>query len=101
MNGLVAFTSMTINFSFFTGLAGKCSNFYIYAYNSPLVVKDPTGRLAFIPILIGAGIGAVTYTITAGSDFTYGGRQLLSNIFHNICQLVKLSSDPSMHSLHV
>lgn len=69
-----------------TGVAGKSPNFYVYAHNSPILVKDPTGRI--IPaIAIAAGyiakraaVGAATsvavYLATSaltGSEITKGG----------------------------
>ena len=39
-------------------MAGKSPNFYVYAHNSPILVKDPTGRV--IPaILVGVGVRAI------------------------------------------
>ncbi|HVI55722.1 MAG TPA: RHS repeat-associated core domain-containing protein [Luteibacter sp.] len=39
------------------GLAGGI-NPYLYANGSPWMYTDPTGEVAFVPILIGAGVGA-------------------------------------------
>ncbi|QEG41240.1 CARDB domain-containing protein [Roseimaritima ulvae] len=33
-------------------------NFYRYANNNPVMASDPTGEILFVPILVGAGIGA-------------------------------------------
>lgn len=64
------------------GIAGNNPNFYVYAYNSPLMLKDPTGRI--LPIIAGvivrhavggAAVSAATYSITSAitGDFSYGG----------------------------
>lgn len=67
-------------------MAGKSPNFYVYAHNSPILVKDPTGRI--IPVIVvaagyiakRAAIGAATsvavYLATSaitGSEITKGG----------------------------
>ena len=72
-----------------TGVAGKSPNFYVYAHNSPILVKDPTGRI--IPaIAIAAGyiakraaVGAVAsvavYYATSritGTDTSSGGNKI-------------------------
>lgn len=68
------------------GVAGKSPNFYVYAHNSPILVKDPTGRV--IPaILVGVGLraiagaatGVVVYYTTSAltgslSDTSIGGK---------------------------
>ncbi len=64
------------------GIAGNNANFYVYAYNSPLMLKDPTGRI--LPIIAGvivrhavggAAVSAAAYGVTSAitGDFSYGG----------------------------
>jgi len=52
-------------------------NRYGYANNNPLIYTDPDGNFFLIPILIAAGIGAVSsaanYSVTAGAGFTWRG----------------------------
>lgn len=61
------------------GLAGNSPNRYLYAYNSPLLVKDPTGRAIPVVVLVGAAvIGAAIdevsgYVEAQGPDSTIGG----------------------------
>lgn len=70
----------------FVGIAGNNANFYIYAYNSPLMLKDPTGRI--LPIIAGvivrhavggAAVSAAAYGITSAitGDFSYGGLTII------------------------
>ena len=45
------------------GLIGQSTNFYVYAQNSPLNVKDPTGKILplaplVVPLLIRSTLGA-------------------------------------------
>ena len=69
-----------------TGVAGKSPNFYVYAHNSPILVKDPTGRI--IPVIavaagyiakraaVGAAASVAVYFATSaitGSDISLGG----------------------------
>ncbi|MFN6540285.1 MAG: pre-peptidase C-terminal domain-containing protein [Nostoc sp. EkiNYC01] len=42
------------------GIAAGDPNFYRYTFNNPINYSDPTGQILFAPILIGAGIGAIT-----------------------------------------
>ena len=62
---------------FFTsGFSTNVPNQYVYASNSPLVVKDPNGEIA--PFIVIAGLGALkgigAYLIsTHPSDYTAGG----------------------------
>ena len=71
-------------------MAGKSPNFYVYAHNSPILVKDPTGRI--IPVIVvaagyiakRAAIGAATsvavYLATSaitGTEITKGGISLI------------------------
>ena len=44
-------------------MSGRSTNFYAYVQNSPLNIKDPSGKLAplavlIVPLLIRSGIGA-------------------------------------------
>lgn len=88
-----------------TGVAGKSPNFYVYAHNSPILVKDPTGRI--IPaIAIAAGyiakraaVGAVAsvavYYATSeitGTDTSLGGKK----ISHGICDIVAIINNNSV-----
>ena len=50
--------------SLFAGLAGKSTNLYTYAHNSPLLYADPSGRLYPALIFGGAVVGAVTNTLS-------------------------------------
>ena len=69
-----------------TGVAGKSPNFYVYAHNSPILVKDPTGRI--IPVIavaagyiakraaVGAATSVAVYFATSaitGSEISLGG----------------------------
>ena len=46
------------------GVAGRSPNFYVYAHNSPILIKDPTGRV--IPaILVGVGVRAIAGAATS------------------------------------
>ncbi len=64
----------------FTGLNGKSSNLYAYALNSPLILKDPTGRILlfltpFIVRGISSGINVAYYdAFTPASERTAGGK---------------------------
>ena len=73
-----------------TGVAGKSPNFYVYAHNSPILVKDPTGRI--IPVIavaagyiakraaVGALASVAVYYATSeitGTDTTLGGNMIL------------------------
>lgn len=65
-------------------MAGKSTNFYVYAYNSPMLIKDPTGRIVPLVLLGKAAIGAVgsvaVYYATAyitGSETSLGGKERL------------------------
>ena len=73
-----------------TGVAGKSPNFYVYAHNSPILVKDPTGRI--IPVIavaagyiakraaMGALASVAVYYATSeitGTDTTLGGNMIL------------------------
>lgn len=42
------------------GVNATDTNLYRYVKNDPLAYNDPTGRFVFIPILVGAGVGALT-----------------------------------------
>ena len=47
-----------------TGLLGRSTNFYVYAQNSPLNVKDPSGKILPLvplvaPLLLRSALGAV------------------------------------------
>lgn len=72
-----------------TGVAGKSPNFYVYAHNSPILVKDPTGRI--IPVIavaagyiakraaVGALASVAVYYATSeitGTDTTLGGNKI-------------------------
>ena len=55
------------------GLNGKSTNLYVYALNSPLVLKDPTGEIP-VPIitsLISVGVHLVT---TPPSQLSIGSK---------------------------
>ena len=58
----------------FLGLSGRNPNLYVYAFNSPLLIRDPTGQ---IPLpLISAGVSIVAYSVVqvaTGQDITLGG----------------------------
>ena len=59
----------------FTGLSGRNPNLYMYAFNSPLLIRDPTGQIPIIPI-ISAGVSVVAYSVVqvaTGQDITLGG----------------------------
>ena len=63
-------------------MAGKSTNFYVYAYNSPMLIKDPTGRILPAVLLgkalIGAAGSVAVYYATAaitGSDTSLGGKK--------------------------
>lgn len=58
------------------GLNGKSPNFYMYVINSPLNMKDPTGR---IPLpLITAVLSTGAYLITTPrSEISWGGKMLV------------------------
>ena len=81
-----------------TGVAGKSPNFYVYAHNSPMLVKDPTGRIipaiaiaagyiakrAAVGAAVGATVGAVknvaVYIATSkitGSEITLEGTKIV------------------------
>ena len=56
----------------------------MYAYNSPMLIKDPTGRIVPLVLLGKAAIGAVgsvaVYYATAyitGSETSLGGKERL------------------------
>jgi len=66
-------------------MAGNSLNLYTYAHNSPLIVKDPSGKiipLAILPVLgaaaaRGAGLGVAAYigsSLLSGGEITWGGR---------------------------
>lgn len=66
-------------------MAGNSLNLYTYAHNSPLIVKDPSGKiipLAILPVLgaaaaRGAGLGVAAYigsSLLSGGEITLGGR---------------------------
>lgn len=58
----------------FVGLSGRNPNLYVYAFNSPLLVRDPTGQIP-IPV-ISAGISIVAYSViqvATGQEITPGG----------------------------
>lgn len=60
----------------YAGLNGKSPNFYMYALNNPLIVKDPTGRipLPVITSVISIGVHLLTTPpsqVTFGSEFIY------------------------------
>ena len=48
-------------------------NYYRFAQNNPVSANDPTGQILFVPILVGAGVGAVldigVQLATNGGDF--------------------------------
>ena len=55
----------------------------MYAYNTPLILKDPTGRFVMflVPLAINFGIGAVvgvaaytTVTLATRDSFSLGGK---------------------------
>ena len=61
------------------GFAGRTDNFYQYAYNNPLSVKDPTGEL--LPYFVfkvgkGAATSSFKYVITStiSGDFSLSGK---------------------------
>lgn len=66
-----------------TGLNGKSPNFYMYALNNPLIVKDPTGRipLPIITSLISVGVHLIT---TPPSQVSFGSKQMLKSKAHVI-----------------
>ena len=72
-----------------TGVAGRSPNFYVYAHNSPILVKDPTGRI--IPVIavaagciakraaVGALATVAVYYATSeitGADTSSGGNKI-------------------------
>ena len=76
------------------GVAGKSPNFYVYAHNSPILVKDPTGRI--IPAIavaagyiaeraaVGALASVAVYYATSeitGTDTTLGGNMILQHMY--------------------
>lgn len=76
---------MTNNLNLNPGMAGNSLNLYSYADNSPLAVKDPSGKilpLALVPVVAAAagrgalvGVGAyIGSTVLAGGDLSLGGR---------------------------
>lgn len=86
----LASLSSRIVFSTCTGLSGNSPNLYVYAFNSPLVLKDPTGRIIPLGVIaaaavihvarqvaIGTAVSVATYAVTTaitpGSDFSTGG----------------------------
>ncbi|NES99667.1 MAG: DUF4114 domain-containing protein [Sphaerospermopsis sp. SIO1G1] len=46
------------------GIAGGDNNFYRYTFNNPISYTDPSGNLFFVPVLVAAGIGALTGAAT-------------------------------------
>ena len=52
-------------------MAGKSPNFYVYAHNSPILVKDPTGRI-IPPIVVAAGYIAKRAAVRAAIGATVG-----------------------------
>ena len=87
-----------------SGVAGKSPNFYVYAHNSPMLVKDPTGRI--IPVIavaagyiakraaVGAAVGAVknvaVYIATSkitGSEITLEGTKIVCLLIVAMCKL--------------
>ena len=68
-----------IHFSTNAGPSGKSPNLYVYAFNSPLILKDPTGR---IPVfLVSSGVSALAsvasytvVTVASGDSFSTGGK---------------------------
>ncbi len=52
-------------------------NRYTYVQNNPLVFSDPSGHFAFVPIIVGAVIGA----ISAGNATNWNGEYMLRGAF--------------------
>ena len=75
----MALLLIILNFQYLSiGLNGKSPNFYVYALNNPLIIKDPTGQVFFVPFVLlpvlGASLSTGAYLISTPSDQrTYGG----------------------------
>ena len=75
------FHRLAFGFVWVAGIAGKSTNLYTYAINSPILYQDPTGELLPAVIAAGAVIGAVTnaaiYAASTAAnptaDFSWGG----------------------------
>jgi RHS repeat-associated protein len=59
------------------GLAGG-PNPYLYADGDPINLIDPTGEVAFVPVIIGIGIGVGTELLLQGFDNYRRGRSFLN-----------------------
>ena len=66
------------------GLSGRNPNLYVYAFNSPLLIRDPTGQ---IPIpLISAAVSIAAYSVVqvaTGEEITLGG--VSNSTYENCC----------------
>ena len=70
-------------------MAGRSTNFYVYAQNSPINVKDPSGRILPLvplvaPLLVRSALGAaesvvfdVAFSLAEGKVPTVKGTQVL------------------------
>lgn len=70
------------------GLSGRNPNLYVYAFNTPLLIRDPTGQIPF-PVIT-AGISIVTYSViqvATGQKITVGGVCLIfiSYVIPSVC----------------
>lgn len=55
-------------------------NLYGYVGNSPMMYTDPSGQLAFLPILIGAGMSVVVgFTLSTVFGQCYGWKDILTD----------------------
>ena len=58
------------------GLSGRNPNLYVYAFNSPLLIRDPTGQIPILIPVISSAVSIAAYSVVqvaTGEEITLGG----------------------------